>query len=346
MFNLKVGDLVIHNNRPEIGIGRIADILPAGKITAEFPNYPESGIHTKIPYAIFSGIQANALTPINQSEHVPPEDLKNKISKIKKQRGYIDKNQNQEQIQEIKQKLIALQKRWAKERPNYCHEHKGEIYNFVNDGILDYEAWFNQDLPRIMFLMKETTRNSGWTEISGNPIDTLKYGDSRLQKPLPIWQNVMRWKYAIKEAAAGKLAKNFPALANLPEALNNWHMNDIAWVNIKKSAGETISNQADLRKHAINDRDFLREQIDLIKPSVILCGYTFFCYEEIYETDAYNKKRKDDSCSLIGDGIILHKDRIIFDFYHPRIRNITAEFRYNQLIDMLSSLEVLDLLKT
>ena len=55
-----------------------------------------------------------------------------------------------------------------------------------------------------------------------------------------------------------------------------------AVVNIKKSDGKTSSSHDDLDKYVREDGDMLKEQITLIKPGIILCGYTFDQFCEIW----------------------------------------------------------------
>ena len=55
-------------------------------------------------------------------------------------------------------------------------------------------------------------------------------------------------------------------------------------VNVKKSAGEKVSDYKEIQRYAEYDRRELRREIELIDPTVIVCGYTISALNIIMET--------------------------------------------------------------
>lgn len=103
-----------------------------------------------------------------------------------------------------------------------------------------------------------------------------------------------------------------------------------ALVNVKKVGGSSKTNLCELNKFAYSDREILKNQINNLKPNVILCGGTFDQYEIIYQT----KLKK------IGDVIFkdIHNDRIVLKLSHPGSRKKKC-YEYNILKLSLENLK-------
>ncbi len=227
--------------------------------------------------------------------------------------------------------MIELQEEWKDARPNYDP--------FVEDGILDETEWYNTS-PKTMFLMKESHKEADWYLISDRPIDT-RWNGKRRGEILKIWQNVLRWKYAIYEAAYGRLSPDFPPLEIIPDVSERDSLlYDIAYVNVCKRLGETTSYYKIIEEFAMRDQDFLARQIDLINPDVILCAGTFNPYRLIYDSDEY-------SLEYLTDRAYSHRGRLVLDFSHPAPPKGNKEVQlYSELVDILLDPKVSYLLGT
>jgi len=75
----------------------------------------------------------------------------------------------------------------------------------VKDGIIDEQKW-SLAFPKILFLLKESTERSCWTQIAGKPIETEKGDNPR------FWPNILRWKHAVCETVTTGFVPKYPEL--------------------------------------------------------------------------------------------------------------------------------------
>ena len=173
---------------------------------------------------------------------------------------------------------------------------------FFEDGALCKDTWDKTPL-KVLFLLKESYLSSKWYGIDG-PID-INNGKNK-----KFWPNIVRWKYLLHETARTGIVPEFPNWEQLPEVMNkNSHIDDIAYVNVKKPLGTSISLHSEIMAYAERDREFLTEQIDALAPDVVLCGGTFWPYHFMYNGN--------DTITKIDERVYQHGDRLILDFYNP-----------------------------
>ena len=209
--------------------------------------------------------------------------------------------------------MEALIAEWRRLRPEYAP--------FVIDGILDETIW-ETAAPKILFLLKESY--GGWYQIKG-PINVIDGGNKE------FWPNICRWKHLIKSLHQGVLPQ-FPELSELEEWRDgSFLLRDIAYVNIKKKLGGSTSNARDIMDFALRDQDFLRRQIDLIDPAIVLCGGTFWPYHAIYSGNTTMHKA--------SDRVWCHGKRQVIDFKHPGNwqHKGGAAGLYNELLKILKN---------
>ena len=187
---------------------------------------------------------------------------------------------------------------WKIQRPDYI--------NFCEDGILVQSKWKNSN-PKILFLLKETY--SHFIDISG-PMGP--YGTSKT-----FWRKMKIWTYIITELMNNR-EPIFEKIYEIKELPND----SIAYVNIKKNAektennGEANSDYSDILSYAKKDKDFLKRQIDLINPDIILCCATIDFAKELYP-----------DLSSISNKLFQADRKLIISYSHPSNRNsYTQEF--------------------
>jgi hypothetical protein len=164
----------------------------------------------------------------------------------------------------IQPRIAALLERWKAARA-----YPAMTY----DGIVGDEAAYAKS--RIVFLLKETPDpdfaeliapgpEQGWGPDGGN---------------YNFFRNLSSWKLLIEKWMSGEwAAKDRIDVAELQAAMERPFKN-AGYVNIKKNAGSTLSGSwdsdwADIRRYAQQDSAFLREQLLLMDPRVIVCcGY-------------------------------------------------------------------------
>ena len=195
---------------------------------------------------------------------------------------------------------------------------------FVYDGILNYQKW-NVSRPKIMFLLKETADD--FVHIANNDIDIRNGNGSH------FWWNICYWKYVVSSLYTGKDI-SFISTSELPESQQNYILNDIAYVNIKKQCdNKTKTNDSEILQYALGDKDLLIEQIDLINPDVIFCNpITFKAYSNIYE----NK------LEALNEICFKYDNRLILKFRHPSYFQIAGgrETHFNDLKNAIMNLEL------
>jgi hypothetical protein len=127
--------------------------------------------------------------------------------------------------------------------------------SLVRDGILNPEK-FQTAPERVLFVMKEANSKDGYSLC-----DFLKDGP-RYQ----MWHTTARW-------AAGCL-RGFPPFKEIDSlAVRTDALTRVAVINLKKTPGGPTAKASDIGLYAENDRDLLVEQIDSIRPTVIIaCG--------------------------------------------------------------------------
>jgi|SRR5580698_1685526 hypothetical protein len=171
---------------------------------------------------------------------------------------------------------------------------------FIKDGIINVDLWQTAK-PRILFLLKEaygapgTTANDNWD---------LR---ERLRNDGPRWQTwvpAARWSYAIQEIAS----RGFSEFPNDDDAIARALLSS-AIVNIRKSGGGSASSSTELRNCVRDDGWFLRKQIDLIDPRIVVCGSTWGHVKELWPeaSKAYNL-------------VWRTHNRLFVDFWHPSNR--------------------------
>ncbi len=199
-----------------------------------------------------------------------------------------------------------------------------ENYEFTLDGPSDWTR-YSQQHPRILFLLKES-HGEGWHPSIKKDMDKTRFS-----------QNVTLWKYAINalyQNPAGKL--DFPDIWSIP----NGDHSDIAFVEVKKlNESKPTSRNNEIKAYARKDKEFLKTQIDLLDPHIVLCAGTIDPYDVIYgeDYDPYvdlspNENRK---CWHLSD-------RLVIDFVHPSYWRTSAEQLYYRLCSLITDGKVFE----
>ncbi len=148
----------------------------------------------------------------------------------------------------IKKREAELFRRWREEKGYEA---------FIADGVFDEEVWEAQT-PKITFVLKDANWPDGDESLSWNLV----------RKPHPrnwtTWNNVARWTEALLEG------KGYPGYVS-PETRIKW-LRKVSFLNLKKSGGGPQNAKKDLLEAAERDADFIREQLALYQPDIIVCG--------------------------------------------------------------------------
>ena len=204
-------------------------------------------------------------------------------------------------LKEQKNNLDELFKQWEKEIED----------KFVKDGIVNDINWQKAN-KKILVILKETNdfNKYGLNELINNNINNSKSG---IWKGL-TWHNTGRIAYAL-------LNPN----SNFKEADKNRKsaLSYIAVMNLKKTAGKSASKKETIKKHTLKYADYIKKEINIINPDIVILGGTFDFIKSILNlrhiSDNLYKEKNNDN-------------RIYIKCYHPGYFRIKKEEYYNQCV--------------
>lgn len=198
------------------------------------------------------------------------------------------------------------------------HESKGYT-DFIYDGIINPELWFdpNNKDERILFILKEGL-NKEKPGYATSLVEELRDPDRRKLnktcKPLSLW-------YCGLNNTSKENVPSFESCSKQDDLL--LCIEKCAVINVKKSNGVYPSVDKDLLGYINDDNDLLKRQIACIKPTMIVCGYTFHLLKD------YNGKRKkisynifscDSSNKPCDMGCYDINGKIVISYFHPSNR--------------------------
>lgn len=203
----------------------------------------------------------------------------------------------------LSRQIDALMVQW-----NAAHKERG-MKCFISDGAVNAAA-YEAAAPRICFFLKEAyskDSDSDWslTEwLSGGAMTRM-------------WGTVAEWAYGLSHTTALCIPKK-PQLSHEEKTAL---LRSIAVVNVKKSGGVSSSDYANLLEHAAKDQSFLRRELDILQPEVIVCGNNSSLLRLLYGASLSNGKVSQDGDIpyhfMHRNGYAIVEGKIILDFYHP-----------------------------
>lgn len=144
----------------------------------------------------------------------------------------------------IKEQEKQLFQRWQSER--------GYPY-FISDGVFDEMTWSAETL-KITFVLKEANWRNGSADLCEWILKN---------KPWKTWNNIARWTKALLEGG------EYPRYISMEE--RNRLLSRVSFLNLKKVGGGSEAEPEKIRQAAYNDAIYIREQLLLYKPDMIIC---------------------------------------------------------------------------
>ena len=196
---------------------------------------------------------------------------------------------------------------------------------FVPDGAVCGET-YESTSPRIVFLLKEVNDPGGgdW-----DLRDFLRSG-GRGQ----TWNNVTRWTEGILALPEIRPWKDLEDIDN--DARIN-ALKKIAAVNIKKTPAAAAADVDGLHGFARANREFIRRQLDLYRPHVIVgCGsdVSDVLFADVYGEPGWHKTMRGTWYAALGSATY-------FDYHHPNAR-VSARLLHYGLMDSVSAVRMRD----
>ena len=149
----------------------------------------------------------------------------------------------------IKEKEKLLLEQWKTER---------YYLSFTWDGIFDEQTYLEQPL-KILYILKE----ADWPGLNTD----LLLIDWLLSENSPTywktWNNIARWTQAL--LVGGEYQKHVSK-----QDKTHW-LKKIAFIELKKVPGSATSSNEEIRMYVENDSTYLKEQILIYNPDIIIC---------------------------------------------------------------------------
>lgn len=170
---------------------------------------------------------------------------------------------------------------------------------FIPDGIVDAQSYIDSKI-KVLYILKEANGGDDWVLT-----DFLKAGGRA-----STWNNVTRWQYGItnidKDISWGEIE-------NISNETRKSQLKNIAIMNLKKESGGAKAVSKQIWDYALEDKDLLKEQIQIYSPDVIICCGTGDIVKKLELIEKFNKWEK----SSYDVTYYQSKDKIIIDYYHP-----------------------------
>lgn len=220
----------------------------------------------------------------------------------------------------LKEKESELFKRWRSER--------GYKY-FISDGIFDEVEWNKQGI-KILFVLKE----ANWE--NGN-VDLCEYLLSETGSTYwKTWNNIARWIKAIL------ISGEYPR--SVSKSDKSFWLRKVAAMNLKKVGGDSVAEDETIYSYALSDKQYLKEQICLYNPDIIICcgrgegKNADILYDIVFdngEVSEWQTPLTDTKYNYFFWHIKGKKIPVV-SFYHPQMRGGHALFekRYNEMIEI------------
>lgn len=216
---------------------------------------------------------------------------------------------NIQKISEItghKTKMTA--ERYNKEISALFSEWKSSVNTnntpFITDGVVDPEKWFEK-YDRILFVLKEAYSKEpnakDWDLINDHLLTDEPLGKS------PTWRNISLWTKGLLCPEADYEPKDVEL-----ECFGNKYLHSIAAINIKKYNGKSKSNDSEIAEYAIKEKEYIKKEIELCDPNLIICCGTANSLCNVIDFDYEHKNDQWFYRSTINGHEV-----IVIDFYHP-----------------------------
>ena len=109
---------------------------------------------------------------------------------------------------------------------------------------------------------------------------------------------------------------DFDTVEDLDKYDRKKYLAPISVINLKKTPGKTTSNDSEIDKFAKDDREFIKNQVEIYRPDLIICGGT----GDIFIKNILNLDTS--SWTYVSDYLsyLIYNDTIIVKTYHPAFR--------------------------
>lgn len=204
---------------------------------------------------------------------------------------------------------------------------------FVADGIVSEEGWKRAPV-RVLYLLKEVNgADAEWDE--RDYLANYNDKDAYIKTHSPTIDMLIKWQFGIADAGKSSWSEVEKQLQN--KELQSILLKQICLVNIKKTAGGGVVDWDQFDAYFSNtcNHEFLRQQLFLYNPQIVICGGTAWHLCQIKGWNYNNWQQT-------TRGIRYYKEANVtyIEFCHPNNRG-PKNMIYYALIDALKELSII-----
>ena len=211
-------------------------------------------------------------------------------------------------------------------------QEKRKYNDFIKDGVFCEEEYVKQPL-KILYVLKEANWN-GSVNLCEWILSEPKSGYWR------TWNNIARWTKALIEGG------EYPQYVSKTD--KSYWVKKIAFLNLKKVGGGAKANKDEISEYAIRDKKFIKEQILLYNPDVIICcgrgqgKNADLLYNEVLTDLNRSEWKKTIKTYNWFTFEINNKDIPVISFVHPQMWGGHDRFKekYNDILDIKANLSL------
>ena len=203
----------------------------------------------------------------------------------------------------IKEKEQALFSAW-KAKQGYKY--------FISDGVFNEEELDKQDY-RILFVLKE----ANWENATADLCELLL--SEKSSGYWKTWNNIARWTKAILEGG------DYPRYVSKSD--KTYWLKKIIAMNLKKVGGDEHAEDETIYSFAQNDRVYLKQQIELYNPDIIICcgrgtgKNADILHDVVFEKDEVSDWQEPILKYNYFLAKVNNKENVpVVSFYHPQMR--------------------------
>ena len=235
-------------------------------------------------------------------------------------------------LEEKKKQLYEVELQLDKINPNY----------YLLDGVINFEAYFNSQFKVLICNMENYGYDGSKYYLKNVYESWLKdsYVNGKNKRVYPkTFRNSMRFIYVLLEKISKnkdvgfKLERNTDSLNLLKNVVNQ-----IAYINIRKTSNKTGSTKADvnaIKENALKNDELIKKQIEILEPDILIIGgeLTRNILNDFYD----NKMPKFKKIEIVKDGF--SKPTIVCSLRHfSRCNYAKWKADLNAIVDNVTSI--------
>ncbi|OAV66623.1 hypothetical protein Barb6XT_01846 [Bacteroidales bacterium Barb6XT] len=204
--------------------------------------------------------------------------------------------------------LNELFQRWeeiSKQHGDYgfCRDglmYKGDSWSDGRYSGREDELWSNSP-KRVLFLLKDTNKNPNRDIREWKPTTDKKH-----------YLNIAYWLYGLLHFDNDGNSPDFDSI-DIKELTSFFDDTPYAIVNSKKESGSGSIQLKELAKYISKYGDFLKEQILILDPDIVVCGGGQSYLKNYVEENIYNSLSKVNNWMYYSP----NDNKLVIDSYHP-----------------------------